>query len=422
MQIDHHLDTTSAGGTKLGQVIFAAITQNKRLKVETKEEKFALSEDRLHLIIEEFDFTVYVEECLKLAHCAVRNMSRISERFLMVIDHITKMKGTMPYRQPDNVGDSKAIDIKKYSGFPNCGLIKLLKRLACLSEKVDVVQYLKIFADEFETDLKSDALITQLVSTGALCQHLDMVCENSDVFVSKVLHLHSDNHFLQEYVAAAVGSMVTQFDYTPIGVKEFTEGNDSIKWDKKTEEPKLAKGVQQFNLVIFDMLLNVQQDMTHTICRVSQVIAENGFVLVRFPIENFHLNIVLYSFLTSWRTREEVELYDDSCYFASKATWINLFESLGFVVVSVKSDGYLSALYLLRKRTKKVKLHNQSVIEVGDLNDRVCYDLMMEEIRRRKKKADGRLWLVSHGQSFSGLVGLTRSLLKDEATSHVRFV
>lgn len=269
-------------------------------------------------------------------------------------------------------------------------------------------------------ELSRDKLLANLLLDRYLKSVLDDARENLDVVV-KVAEVGAVASRLFQYVSPLLHThaMLT-LDYSAIDtdpaaldkkdVEEF--GLKTPCWGPHLPPPA---SLGPFDIVLASDL-HEQNDLRTAVQRIKAITNESGFVVLHEPTHNFAFQLALSGLLHDFSAVTDKENRTQGP-FLDVAAWKALFDSEGFDLVSLKTDGLLRSLFLFRKRPaatpKAVK-----VINVSSLNFE-WVDEVKAAVLEERPKGDN-IWLIADSKAVTGVPAAVLCLLQEPEGTRVR--
>ncbi|XP_006825595.1 fatty acid synthase-like [Saccoglossus kowalevskii] len=343
------------------------------------------------------------------------NYQQVCEKY--ALDLLCHFKETCQYQQKMlNSTKLRMVvndDVKKYMNDPECGLIKIIHAIYNLEVSAsftkDVQSVLSLNSDL----MQNDKLLSVLTSGRYLKYCLDVVMENTPSMKMKIVEvgvgvrgsglyskvipiLNSSQPMLQlKYILSDQTGEVMSLKGEEFAVT-------MTKWDLSESPPG---DVNSLDLVIAEGLARVS-NIPSALSNISSALIEGGFLLLHERTINFTVPAVFE--LISQDMSNDTYLEKQYEMFLSEDQWATVLESANFEIVSQKSDGLQSTLFLCRKR---VSFNEKSfILSVNGANFEWVDSLNKAISNYQRKPMKEKIWLLVNGAVDSGIVGMLNCL------------
>lgn len=413
--IDQYSDTTSAGGIEMHGLQLTSAPRKQNQQPVTLEESLFLP--NMEIGGKDLSPEDLKQYCSKCSSVAANGILRLMGMEGLDFPNFNILKQVSKTLKPVRFVD----DVDKYLKMSNNGLFVVLHKLFGMSVD-NFVQNIRNILDAYKSELIHDRLLSNLLRSRPLKPCLDLVLENNTTSTMKVLELGFSSSSLTDLVLQYLNSQPMAYidyvqvlsedssnrpDLVPTGVKQMT-------WDLKQNPPENLNGMR---LVIAHNFLHRQSNVAICLRNISQVLDDDGFLLVHEITHNVHLHLAVMGLLSELPVGAETRSI--ACY-CNEEKWREIFEKEHYQVVSQKSDGLLSTLFLLRKVTQ-IDVKSQTVLNLeNDITKSV--DDLKKKLQDVTEKPKGQnLWLLAKDCS-SGVVGLVNCLRKESGGEKIRYI
>ena len=415
MFIDQYSDTTSAGGIEMHGLQLTSAPRKQNQQPVTLEESLFIP--NMEIGGKELSPEDLKQYCSKCSSVAANGILRLMGMEGLDFPNFNMLKQVSKTLKPVSFVD----DVEKYLKMSQNGLFVVLHKLFGMSID-NFVQNIRNILDAYKSELIHDRLLSNLLRSRPLKPCLDLVLENNTTSTMKVLELGSSSGSLTElvlqylnrqpmacvdYVQVLPEDSNNWPDLVPSGVKQAT-------WNLEQNAPENLNGMR---LVIAHNFLHRQSNVSTCLRNISKVLDDDGFLLVHEITHNVHLHLAVMGLLSELPVIAETRSV--ACY-CNEEKWREIFEKEHFRVVSQKSDGLLSTLFLLRKVTQN-DVKSQTVLNLeNDITKSV--NELKEKLQEVTEKPKGEnLWLLARDCS-SGVVGLVNCLRKESGGEKIRYI
>ena len=147
----------------------------------------------------------------------------------------------------------------------------------------------------------------------------------------------------------------------------------------------------------------------------SKLLKEGGFLMLHECTRNFATMLSIFGLNDkAWRNKSQ-SVHN----LLSEDEWIKVLEKGGFNVVSVKSDGLLSTLFLCRLNNPGNVVGSPVILNISNQQ----FDWVDElKAKMADNKDNRKIWLLSDFNSISGIVGMTNCLRREPGGEKIRCV
>ncbi|EDV19161.1 uncharacterized protein TRIADDRAFT_34034 [Trichoplax adhaerens] len=316
--------------------------------------------------------------------------------------------------------------INAYQNRENCGIFTLLNKICELipdntfSKSVEETLWenRKLFVD--------DILGGALLDDRYLKTSMDIVYENIINLPLKVAEMGATyGQMFNRVLPAILSQPDSTVSYTAI------VGN-------KDDESRLSPEIEKFNDISI-VNLNGKSSIDGNLKRSSDLVVssyatlhenlrgedevsmaakllkEGGFFLLHECTRNFTTALSIFGVNDkAWHNKNE-----SNHNLLSEDEWIKILEDEGFSIISTKSDGLLSTLFLCRLNDPGNVVDSPIILNVNNQN----FD-WLDELKRfmLSNKSNQKIWLLSDCNSTSGIVGMTNCLRKEPGGENIRCV
>ncbi|XP_002741902.2 fatty acid synthase-like, partial [Saccoglossus kowalevskii] len=370
-------------------------------------------------------FVPYDEKQIVGDHLQLVNYQQVCEKY--ALDLLCQVKETCQY-QPNMLNSTKPRmvvidDVKKYMNDPECGLIKIIHAIYNLeiseSFTKDVQDVLRLNSDLIENDK-----LLSILTTGRYLKYcLDVVMENTPRMKMKIVEVGVRGSGLYSKVIPILNSSqpMLQLKYilsNQSGEIMSLKGEEfdvtMTKWDLSESPPG---DVNSLDLVIAEGLARVS-NIPSALSNISSALIEGGFLLIHERTITFKAPAVL-EFISQDMSNV---CYLEQQYemFVSEDQWATVLESANFEIVSQKSNGLHSTLFLCRKR---VSFNEKSfILSVNGANFKWVDTLNKAISNYQGKPMKEKIWLLVNGAVDSGIVGMLNCLKQEPGGNRIRCI
>ena len=318
--------------------------------------------------------------------------------------------------------------LERYSQSDNSGMLSLLQKLLSLStSEIFMEQYRNILL-AYKSELLQDKLLSSHLTPRSLKPCLDLVIENLNSNVVRVLEVQaSESKMFADVLKHFNNQPAVQVEYAAADTSEALgladvksemdkNGIEALKWTTDNEPAE----AEVYDLVVANNIIHNQTNLSKSLQNISKSLRADGFLLMVEVTRNHVIYMAFEGLENKIPECEDRESRNISCYCNEKQ-WEKLLESEGFRVVSVKSDGSLNTTFLARK-VGKVEMTMQIVLKVDGKHSE-WLDRLKDEMARIQDKPKGHnLWLISEQGDASGIIGMTNCVRKEAGGEKVRYV
>lgn len=287
------------------------------------------------------------------------------------------------------------------------------------------IQGMHNLLDGTKKDLTQDPLVSSIFQPRYLHTCLNVViehlcCESSKLTVTEFSESEDCIYSLAVPILSNHNLML-QVDYK-IAVSRPEELNhDHLNTHKvqsvccNTQDLDLSmsvvKDLQSSHLLIANQVLHRQSNISATLMNLSNVVTDNGFILIVETTHNFPLAYALEGI------PDETDKERSYGRYLDESQWVDTLQSNGFEVVAQKSDNILYTLFLCRKRAPNKE---PRFLYINDMVHYSWVDELKEALEENSGENDGPIWLVANEGYFSGVVGMVNTLRLEHHTEHIR--
>ncbi|XP_006825448.1 fatty acid synthase-like, partial [Saccoglossus kowalevskii] len=368
-------------------------------------------------------FVPYDEKQIMSDDLKLVNYQQVCEKY--ALDLLCQVKETCQYQQKMlNSGKLSMVvndDVKKYMNDPEYGLIKILHAIYNLEVSTsftkDVQDVLSLNSDL----MQNDKLLSVLTTGRYLKYCLDVVMENMPSMQMKIVEVRGSGLYSKVIPILNSSQPMLQLKYILSGqsekvmsLKEEEFAYTMTKWDLSESPPG---DVNSSDLVIAEGLARVS-NIPSALSNISSALIEGGFLLLHERTINFTTPAVL-EFISQDMSNE---CYLEQQYemFLSEDQWATVLESANFEIVSQKSDGLQSTLFLCRKR---VSFNEKSfILSVNGANFKWVDTLNKAISNYQGKPMKEKIWLLVNGAVDSGIVGMLNCLKQEPGGNRLRCI
>lgn len=313
-------------------------------------------------------------------------------------------------------------EIERYLADPNCALLQALHTV--FAQPADINNnFLNNVYNVVHgklAELSKDKLLSNLLLDRYFKSSLDEAKENSDV-VMKVAEVGAVASRLFQFAVPFLSThaMLT-VDYSAIDTDPAAfEKVELEEFNLKTNcwgphlPPPATLG--PFDLVLASDL-HEQNDLRTSVQRLKAITNEGGFVLIHEPTHNFGFQMSLAGLLHDFSTIVDPETRTEGPFLDVNG-WKKLFDSEGFELVSLKSDGFLRSLLLFRKRAQTPP----KAVKIIDVSSPTFewVDQVKAAVLEERPKGEN-IWLISDSTNVNGIPAAVLCLLQEPEGTRVR--
>nr|XP_002738672.1 PREDICTED: fatty acid synthase-like [Saccoglossus kowalevskii] len=316
-------------------------------------------------------------------------------------------------------------DVNKYMEDPQCGLIRVMHEIYNLQLSGSFTEDVRNKLDLNSDLIQSDKLLSVLSSGRYLKNCLDVVMENTPGMKMKIVEVGVRGSGLYSKVVPALNSHpLLQLDYTVsyeseeiISLKEekFQQfGVSMMKWQLTQSPPN---SVSSSDLVIAEGLAGVS-NIPSALTNISSTLVEGGFLLLHERTVNFTAPAVLEMLSKDLSNNNSLKRHYG--IFLTEEQWVTVLELANFEIVSQKSDGLQSTLFLCRKCVPFTE--GSYVLAVNDASFE-WVDTLKETIANfQEKNSREKIWLLVDTAVDSGIVGMMNCLKQEPGGDRLRCI
>ncbi|KAK3092037.1 hypothetical protein FSP39_024632 [Pinctada imbricata] len=423
-------------GGKKGVVVlvdrYAAITVSGGVEMQGLEVKNAPAKvSGSAPVVEKSVFIPYIDQSIgssELVDYAQCCSSLITElvRKLSTIKGIQNQQIFKDFLKKEKSSKSQ-VDQKKISSLSYSGLLSFAKRLTSSASSKNFLDIYSNMIAAYKTELLKDCLLTSYLHQESLKPCIDVVIENTDTNVLRVLEVEATESKLQKEVLkylehqpsvhvefTAADSQVT--NQNP-GLQELEEQGVEVRRWNLSEDPENAEA---YDLIVANNVLHNQSNITKCLQNMSKALKNNGFLLFVEATRNHVIGLIFEGLANKIPEMEDMESRTLSCYCDEKQ-WEKLLESTGYKVVAMKTDNCFNTTFLARK-SQDIAISKQTVLSVNGSHAEWLNKLKDKMLKMQEAPKGHNLWLVSDQREASGIVGLTNCLRKEPGGERIRCI
>ncbi|XP_050392804.2 fatty acid synthase [Patella vulgata] len=407
VKVDKVLDVCFAGSVRIHGLHATVAPKRQQQNSPTIEEyKFIPNIENLQLEHSN-ELQNYAKYCINMA----------SHNLKKICDSVIHNKDTLKIATANahNGADSKTDP--NYSKEPSCGLAQVLQKIFTTSLSSNFSENVNNILHAFKPELAADQLLFFLTQPRALKPCLDIVLENLTTRKIKVVEINATKSPLHDRIVPQLNTQpLLQIDYTTAETEQVDTSELESKGVNSVSFDFTKNSVNGMHLAVVNNVLHQQLNICEALEAVSACVVDNGFILVKEVTQNFPLALsidALYKTLPTVTDSRTCGLY------LNESSWIREFEKQNLKVVCQKTDGFMSTLFLLRKKSNLSE--EQIILNVDDLECNWAEHLI-KNMADIQTKADGEnLWLYSANKK-NGLVGLANCLRQEGGGERLRFI
>lgn len=308
-------------------------------------------------------------------------------------------------------------NVDKFSKLPNNGLLLILNSLFSMSVENFRHNSTSIL-EAYRTKLGHDRLMTNLLQPRSLNPCLDLVLENNTTGSVRVLEFSSSEVDITDKVIQHYNTRPEYVSYVKVNgtaTNKSTNGSPDVKhiqWDIEENAPE---NLVDFDLLVANNYLHRQRNISKCLKTMSKCLKDDGFLVVHEVTSNHHLHLAVEGLSSELPVVAETRSV--ACY-CNEEKWQEFFEKENFETILKKSDGLLSTMFLLRKKSTN-EVGKQTVMKISqNITDSV--EALKKNLKEVTTKPLGEnLWLLSH-DNLSGLIGMVNCLRKEPGGEKIR--
>lgn len=269
-------------------------------------------------------------------------------------------------------------------------------------------------------ELQQDGLLGALLDRRFFRMCLDLVQENVPIRKIKVVEADAVRGNLSPLVTDVFNSLLlAQVDCTATDAEPDNLNRANLelfnvrtaKWDP-TSEPA-PNSVSDAHLVVANgVLQSTASTLSPADCikNLATALQDGGFLLL---VEQTRDSIIP-RFVGAILQKRTVAM--------KRAAMLEAFKTNALEVVAEKGDGLLHTVFLLRKIAVKEGLRHLAVM-VDEENFEGWVDTLKAHLNTAQEKSwEGRVWILSHGQPTSGIIGLVNCLRQEPGGDKIRCI
>lgn len=358
----------------------------------------------------------YAKECLKVS---MRGAKRHAENGLVEIRSSSKELQTSNEKENERKEPQSQelfSDPKRHS------FLSVLTEINELSNGLKTDKQVEEIVQSKAEDLESDFLLGYLQTPKYLRPCLDILLENTSLKTIKVVELYRHGmtkmvrNVLQSRPAVNVCSTIATLDTATVDSLLETETDlDILEWEPGSRVPD---EVEQFDLVVADYVIRKHANIRHTLRCISEILAENGYILIHEVTTNFYARTKFDCIFTSDAHEDGDGNGHTQTIHIEVAKWRQIFAEEGFEVIYEVSDNILSSLFLIKKSSGNL-VEQQTIVRVTDLNCEWVTELKKYFLELSEKPKGENLWLKAEGD-ISGVLGLVNCLRTEPGGDKLR--
>ena len=382
--------------------------------------------------LEEFQFVPYVEKDISVHNRTLTDYMCKCESFIK--QNITKVVGNNCEVQLPNTEllkkhvvysnndfeEIKPDDLVTYINDQNHCLIKVMRDTFSQTVDSNFAENVSNIINSHKDDIHNDVLMSNLLSAKTLKPMLDIVVENSGASKMKVVEVEAGKGCLYNRVLHHLNSqpmMNVNYIATDSSVESVLQeavqslNADVAEWSLD-KEPK--NDICGAHLVVANNVLHNQSNIPQTLEVISKALKDDGFLLIHETTSNFAIPLSLHSLMNKISSSRE----RTSLPFMTDTEWLSFLNDANLEVVSHKTDGLLSSLFLCRKRSDSPS--EITKLSVDSLSFDWLDDLKTAIYEHSKLDASHRLWLSANTNTQSGILGMVNCLRQEPGGDRIR--
>ncbi|XP_077979410.1 fatty acid synthase-like [Glandiceps talaboti] len=387
--------------------------------------------------LEEFHFVPYIEKDVFVDCVDLQKYQQTCEKYVTeILRSLDEKFKSVGLDLPNSKVLNRLLDqqpdwswrgeINKYLGDAQCGLLTVLHDIHELEPSETFTETVQNILDTNSMLLNSDKLLNALSDGRFLKNCADIVMENTFSSKLKIVEIGGRKGGLYSKVYPALNSHpMIQLDYT---VTEKSEENlsskadelqqfniSSAKWDISESVPA---SVTSTNLIVAEGLARVA-NVRDILDKISSSLVDSGFLLLHERTKNFQTAVVLD--VLSQDISDNNSVQRELGVFLTEDRWENILEEANFEIVSQKSDGLLSTLFLCRKRPMET-VEDPYFLTVDDTSYAWVEELKERVAKYQDKPEEKKLWLAVKSTVNSGVAGMVNCLKQEPGGDRIRCI
>lgn len=413
MNVDPDTDTVVSGAVKMLGLHATVVSRRQQHQDPVIEDyRFVPYEEDLFQDITESLLT-YSKHCCSYAAEGLQNLPTNGNSHNS-LNNIRKVLQNVEQSVCDQ-------EIDDYVQQKDCGLITMLSKIFTTPHDVDFSQNVKNTISSSKASLRNDRLFSYLLEPQVLKPCLDIVLENLSTPKINILEIESSYSSMYNHAIKLLNSQpMLLVNYTAADLSDRLDnelssvGVNTLQWDISQAPPTSLKPV---DLTIANNALHRQKDLSVALSNISRSMTEGAFFLIKEITKNFHVYLPIEAL-----ANELPEICDKDqrtcAVYCDENKWLDHFSSADFEVISKKSDGMLSTLFLLRK-VKDCSPCKQTIMSLNSM-DCGWVEELKDNLKDCQNKGSPNLWLVVDNQHNSGIVGMINCLKQESGGEKLR--
>ncbi|XP_054762953.2 fatty acid synthase-like [Lytechinus pictus] len=373
-------------------------------------------------LVEDFSFVPYNEDNLQSKDSILKEYSSVCGRYAQKVLKVTRKKFVaagieFPFRDvnQDVCCTFSEDELKPFLEKLEYSYLKALQKIVQLETKDSI---LKDVLEILEEGCRDDVLMRGLVQGKHFKNALDVVWENTRSLKMKLLEIGALSGKLYPRAISCLHSQpTTELDFSIAEAEKMKldEASDELEamhikshlWDIATTP---TNGLMGSDLILVDGLTRQTSNLKDALSNIHAALRDDGFVLLHD--------------ITCNQSPSGVNVLPfDSRTVISEQEYILALKNHGFEVISVKSSGLLTTLFLCRKvATSITNDPSPFILNIDDETYSWVTDLQEKMLEYEEKPSKENIWLLSDRAYHSGIVGMTNCLKQEQGGERVRCI
>ena len=269
--------------------------------------------------------------------------------------------------------------------------------------------------------LQLDLLLGNLLHSKYLKHCVDIIAENTFSKGVKAVEVCFDGISKEIFrMLTSHGVLKASYSVATTDPEQFKHDSekeklqDVIKWQPYDNTDNLDRA----QIIIANNVLRKHSNVKQTLRHMSELLGEDGFLLVHEVTTNFHVAAPIDGIYCNILPTFD-DLNERTCSIYCDVTkWRQMFSEEGFDIIFETSDNLLSSLFLLRRK-RSISVEKQTFM---DINDSTCswVEALKSKLKDLNSKPKGEnLWLTANTYN-SGIVGMMACLWQETGCEKLR--
>lgn len=404
--VDPFTDTCMAGGVEISG-LHATVAPKRHMQHAPP-------------LVEDFSFVPYNESNLQSKDRILKDYTNVCAGYAQMVLEESRKKFLgagieFPFRTVEQKVGSvvSESELKPFFEKPEYGYLKALKKIGELEPQEGISNDIQEILEE---GCKDDVLLRGLVQGRHFKNALDIVLENTRALKMKLLEVGALSGQLYPRAISCLHSQpTTELDYSiaEVDKEKLEEASEELEamhikthiWDIATTP---TNGLTGADLILVEGLTRLTSNLNEALSNIHSAIKDGGFVLLHD--------------ITSSQSPAGINILPfDLRTVASEQTYTTALNACGFEVISVKSSGVLTTLFLCRKTsTSNTRDTSPFILNIDEESYSWVTGLQEKLLEYEDKPSGENIWLLSDRASHSGIVGLTNCLKQEQGGERIR--